>query len=95
TVTNQPKLTYAIGDSLDLIGAQDDFGLYLQMLKVTLSYSDSSTVMIDYDPIDFGNMGVTVEPEHGTILSALDHGKTIKVSCGGFDAFSNPLSVTE
>ncbi len=93
TVERQPKLIYTVGEALDLL-SYDDYGnpIYENLL-VILHYSDESTIgPIEYS--DFEPMGISTEPAHGTILTAEDDGRKVKVSCNGYYAETEPLQVT-
>lgn len=93
TVERQPKLIYTVGEALDLLSYDDYGNLIYENLLVTLHYSDESTIgPIEYS--DFAYMGISTEPAHGTILTAEDDGRKVKVSCNGYYAETEPLQVT-
>jgi len=93
TVERQPKLNYTVGEALDLLSSDDYGNLICENLLVTLHYSDGSTIgPIEYS--DYAYMGITTEPAHGTILTAEDDGRKVKVSCNGHYDETAPLKVT-
>ena len=93
TVERQPKLIYTVGEALDLLSYDDYGNLIYENLLVSLHYSDDSTIgPIEYS--DFAYMGISTEPAHGTILTAEDDGRKIKVSCNGYYVETEPLQVT-
>lgn len=81
--TQPTDLTYTAGETLDLSG-----------LVITLTYSDETTLEVDYE--DFSYMGITANPAHGDTLSVADHhDKPVTVTCNGKTASTDNLTVTE
>jgi hypothetical protein len=79
--TNPAKLDYTEGESLSLEG-----------LTVILSYSDSTSDQVGYE--DFPYMGISANPAHGTILTAAYNGLQVELTCGGYTACTDALTVT-
>lgn len=82
-IKNQPlDLIYTEGESLNLAG-----------LEVTLTYNDSSTA--DVAEADFTANGITASPANGAILTVAAHdGHAVTLSCNGYNAITNNLTVT-
>jgi len=81
-IKSQPeKLTYTHGDALDLNG-----------LVVTMVYDDGTEEDAAFG--EFASKGITAAPAHGTALSRSTHnGQPVAVSCGGFSAWTENLTV--
>ena len=83
-VTTHPKLTYTEGETLDL-----------SALQVTVTYDNSSTVILNHDDpgLTFTVGGTRIQ--HGDQLTVADHhGQVITVTHQGLTAQTNALAVT-
>ncbi|MEN6326080.1 MAG: S-layer homology domain-containing protein [Syntrophomonas sp.] len=79
--TQPAKLAYVGGEPMDLTG-----------LKATLTCSNSPAK--DVDLADFARYRITVSPVAGTILGTAYNNKPVTVSCGGYSAPTNNLTVS-
>lgn len=80
TVKTQPRLSYKVGDSLDLSGA-----------VVNLNYGGASNMDVAF--ADFAAYSITADMPHATALTETDAGKTITFTCNEKTCASAPINV--
>jgi len=83
SIKTQPTLSYTHGNALNLSG-----------LVVTRTYNDLTTDDVPF--ASFGTNGITTDIASGSTLSFTTHnGKLITVTCNGFSAYTNALSISK
>ncbi len=80
TVKSQPRLSYKVGDALDLSG-----------IVVNISYGDASNTDVAF--ADFPAYGITADMPHATALTQSDAGRVITFTCNQKTCASAPINI--